>query len=453
VANAQVQAARPWYRTALFVAPSAPIGALGIPLSLFLPPYYSSYVGMSLATVGFCFLIVRLLDIGFDPVMGVMLDRTRTRWGQCRPWLVLGTVFVSAATLWLFLAGKGTGPIALIAGLVVFYAGTSIIGVAHPAWAARLFQDYHDRSRIYAMMAIAAAVGTFIVLGAPTLIGAFGHLGPGGNIHIMGWGIAIAAPLALIAALSSAPEPPPAKGHGDAPARARLRDYLALIRIGAIRRLVIADGLSAIGVGTSTSLFFFFWRSRGVSATNTSVLVLTYLAASLLTVPVWMAVSRRIGKHRALIASCFGFILVIPGMGFLPADKMAILVPAIALLGMTYSGQFLIRAMAADAADVARLETGQDRLGQVYAFLTSTAKAGPALAVGASYAILDSVGFKTAEGAANTRAALDTLRFLYLGFPALMMFGGAMAFVGYKLDKKEHDRVKAALALRDAEAP
>lgn len=446
-----IEGPRRWYKLAPFIAPAVPIGATGIPLSLFLPPYYSTYVGMSLATVGLCFLIVRLLDIAFDPVMGLMLDRTHTRWGQCRPWLAAGTALVSMATLWLFLAGKGTSPIALIGGLLVFYAGTSIMGVAHPAWAARLFHDYHDRSRVYAWMSMAAAVGTFLVLGGPTLIGAFGHPKPGDNVHAMGWGIAIAAPLALLAALITTPEPPPGQQHG-VQARARLSDYIALIRIGAIRRLVIADALTAIGVGTSTSLFFFFWRSRGVSAGHTSVLVLTYLLATLLTIPVWMAVAKRIGKHRALIASLCGFILVIPGMGLLPADQMAILVPAIALLGMTFSGQFLIRAMAADAADVARLQTGRDRLGQVYALLTSTAKAGPALAVGASYGILDAVGFKSNDGAVNTPAALDTLWILYLGFPALMMLIGALAFVGYKLDGTEHTRVLRALAERDAAA-
>jgi Na+/melibiose symporter-like transporter len=216
-----------------------------------------------------------------------------------------------------------------------------------------------------------------------------------------------------------------------------------------VRRLVIADALTTVGVGTSTSLFMFFWRSRGVTGAETSLLVLTYLAATLATVPVWMAIAKRIGKHRALIASCTGFIIVIPGMGILPANRLEILLPAIALLGMTFSGQFLIRAMAADAADAARLQTGVDRLGQVYALLSSTAKLGPALAVGMAYAILDRVGFKAAEGAANSSTAIHTLALLYLGFPAVMMMFGALAFLGYKLDKAEHARVAAALDERD----
>src|SRR5437899_156249 len=339
-----------------FVAPGLAVGALGIPLSLYLPPYYSGHVGLSLGAVGLAFLIVRTIDIGFDPLVGLAMDRTRTRWGQCRPWFVGGAALISAGCLVLFLAPPGATVAHLVLGLLVLYAGYSIVTVAHPAWAARLAPQYDERSRVYAWLHAALAVGTFLVLGVPTAISAALGLASGEDVHLMGWGIALALPIGLAIALWRVREPPPVRE--EAHQRARLADYIAILRRPSMMRLLAADALTAIRPRTSTSPFLFFWRAHGVSRTNPRLLVLTYRAASLAAVPLWMALAHKIGKHRALILSCVGFVVVIPGMGYLPPNRLEILVPAIAVLGLTFSGQFLIRAMAADAADDVRLHTG-----------------------------------------------------------------------------------------------
>jgi Na+/melibiose symporter-like transporter len=53
-----------------FAAPCLPLAALGLPLVVHLPPYYHSEIGLSLATVGTAWMVVRLLDLGFDPIFG-----------------------------------------------------------------------------------------------------------------------------------------------------------------------------------------------------------------------------------------------------------------------------------------------------------------------------------------------------------------------------------------------
>jgi Na+/melibiose symporter-like transporter len=123
------------------------------------------------------------------------------------------------------------------------------------------------------------------------------------------------------------------------------------------------------------------------------------------------------------------------------------------LLGLTFSAStFLIRAMAADAADEVRLDTGVDRLGQIYGLLSSTAKVGSALAVGVAFAIMDKVGFNPALGGSNGPAALTVLTLVYVGAPALSTAIGLAAIVGYRLDNAEHARVRRDLERLDAEA-
>ena len=89
---------------AAFAAPCLPLAALGLPLVVYLPEFYVSELGLSLGVVGAAFLIVRLIDIVFDPLIGGIMDRTRTKWGRFRPWLMAGSPLVMIGAFALFMA-------------------------------------------------------------------------------------------------------------------------------------------------------------------------------------------------------------------------------------------------------------------------------------------------------------------------------------------------------------
>ena len=64
------------WKLAAFAAPCLPLAAFGLPLAITLPNYYSEVLGVSVGLVGLAFVMVRLVDIAFDPVFGTILDRT-----------------------------------------------------------------------------------------------------------------------------------------------------------------------------------------------------------------------------------------------------------------------------------------------------------------------------------------------------------------------------------------
>jgi GPH family glycoside/pentoside/hexuronide:cation symporter len=443
----------PLDRLLAFVSPALPLGAVGLPLIVYLPVYFTSYVGLRLAVVGFAFFLVRSLDIGFDPLMGWLVDRTRTPWGQCRPWMAAGAVITFGSTLMLFLAPPGTTLAYLVVGLLLLYAGTSIVGVAQPAWAARLAPDYDGRSHLYAWMQVAASIGIFVVLALPMFHPAGEAPKPGSDIHRMGLAVAIALPVAMALALWRTPEPHAPVAHVGADGKVRLIDYAMLLRRPDILRLVISNLFVNLATATVSAILLFFWRTaRGYSSTEVNWFIILYFFGSLVSVPVWVPVGRLIGKRWAFILSGLGYVIM-PLATLIPRHRPDIVLLAQFTLGLTFgAGGFLVRAMAADAADEARLDTGVDRLGQVYALLTSTTKVGSAVAVGVVFAVLDRAGFNATLGGANPSAAMRVLVLMYAATPAVLTLFGLLAVIGYRLDRASHDRVRERLATRDAEA-
>ena len=71
---------------------------MGLPLVVYLPEYYINTLGLSLTTVGAAFLIVKLVDMMLDPVLGGIMDSTRSRLGRFRPWLIAGTPIIAVGT-------------------------------------------------------------------------------------------------------------------------------------------------------------------------------------------------------------------------------------------------------------------------------------------------------------------------------------------------------------------
>jgi GPH family glycoside/pentoside/hexuronide:cation symporter len=440
-------------RMLAFISPVLPLGAVVLPLTLYLPAYYSSYVGLSLSVVGLCFFAVRSLDIGLDPVVGWVVDRTHTRWGQCRPWMAAGAALTMAAVLMLFLGPPGASAAYLIIGLLLIYGGISMLGVAQPAWAARLAPGYDERSKLYAWMQVAGSTGALLLLSLPMIAALSGHTDAGSELHLMGLGLGAVLPVTMAWALWRTPEPKPPAAHLGADGRVRFIDYALLLKRPNVLRLVIGDLFVSLGTATSSTLFLFFWHSaRGYSGAETSFIILMYYLASVVTVPAWVRVVRRIGKRAAFMISGMGFVLFMPMMAFLPRHRLEIVVPAMCLVGLTFSAAtFLIRAMAADAADEARLATGVDRLGQIYGLLASTAKLGSAIAVGVAFPLMEWVGFKPSLGDGNSPGALLALTLVYVGAPALSTFLGVLAMAGYRLSADDHARVRERLADRDAE--
>jgi GPH family glycoside/pentoside/hexuronide:cation symporter len=435
---------------AALAGPGLPLAALGLPLVVYLPEYYSNALGLPLAAVGAAFMGVRLLDIMFDPFIGGVMDRTRSRWGRFRPWLAIGAPLLMLASYMLFMAERGIGVGYLWFWLIVVYVGLSICVLAHTAWAAVLSADYNQRSRIYTWWQAGNVIGMILVLILPPILESQSGGDHAAGIRSMGWFIIIALPLTIGAALLRVPEPiAPVERH-----KSGLREYAALLKRPTVQRILISDLLLGLAPGITGALFFFYFeRVKDFDKAQAGILLLIYFLSALLCAPVWTAMAKRIGKHRALTVAGIVYAVVQVAIVILPAGNFWLAVPGLILAGLPYSaGPFLLRSMMADVGDEERLATGADRTGLLYAVLAGTAKIGYALAVGITFVALDVLGFN-AQGAGDPAAGMMGLQLLFAIAPAVLGLIAAYVTWGYPLDAARHETIREELALRDGGGP
>ena len=403
-----------------FSSTALPIAAIGLVMAVYLPRFFAGQLGLSLAAVGLAFTIVRLIDLAIDPLLGMAMDRTRSRFGRYRPWLLAGGPIVMLAAYMLFMAHPGITEVYLIGWLLVLYLGVSILTLAQAAWGASLATDYHDRSRVYGVIQAVGVIGAVLIL---------------------------LLPLALCTLFT-----PERVAPDSGKERVTLRDYWDLVRRPEMARLIFADLFMALGPGTTAALYlFFFHDARGYTTPQTGVLLVFFIGAGLVGAMFWGWLAQKIGKHRALIVSAVAYAVTQSALMIIPPATMALAIPGMFSVGFVSSAFVLIvRAMVADVADEVRLETGKERVGLLYALVTTTQKIGTAITVGVSFTILDLVGYDAAEGAVNSPEAIRGLELCYVFAPIILVFFGGAAFIGWKLDAKRHAEVRRQLDERDA---
>jgi len=428
---------------AAFAAPCLPLSAVGLPAIVYLPPYYSRELGLSLSAVGVIFLVVRLIDIPLDPLIGHFIDRTRTRFGRFKPWLGAGAVFLVLGAVLVFMAEPGIGPARALGGLLVLYIGYSFFMVAHTAWGGVLTDDYHERSRIFGWWMVFTQLGLLSVLVLPPLLA---QLQPDGGvaagIHAMGWLLIAGAPLTALWIFSKVPERPLAKDHAP-----RLRDLLSVFENPLMRRLLLVDLLTSLAPGVTGALFLFFFESVGqYTQAQASTLLLFYFAAGMLCVPLWTRLARVTSKHHAIVVALLCYVVSQSIIVVLPPGNFWLAAASMTLAGAPHvAPTFLLRAILADLSDAETLRSGQEKTGLFYSALVAVSKLGYAIPVGLMYPLLAWIGFDAKLAAGNSAAALDGLVWLFVAPPVGLALYAAWVVRGWPIDAAAQAANAAAL--------
>jgi Na+/melibiose symporter-like transporter len=423
-----------------------PFSALNTSVAVQVPNYFARHIGLGLA-VGGIFGLIRLIDIPLDPLLGLLMDRTRTPIGRYRPWMILGAPVLMLAIYMMYEAPVGASGGYLLLWLLIMYLGMSFLLLAANSWAATLATSYSQRSRIFGALQGLGTLGAMAILVIPIVTHAMHKTDPQG-IQAVGWFLVILTPITIALVTLRTPEPL----HKLQPSRIRLADYAALLARPNVLRLIAADFFIIMGPAWMSALYlFFFTDSRGFSTAAANGLLVIYIAAGLLGAPATAWLANRINKHRALAVTTTGYSLMLIVIFLSPKADFAIAAPAMFVAGALAAGSIvMIRAITADIGDEIRLEKGQHQIGLLYALTSGTTKAAGAFAVTLTFWVLGLVGYNPAEHAVNGAAQIRGLELAYAIGPIVFVMIGGACFLGYKLSAERHAEIRRQLDERDA---
>lgn len=425
-----------WLPLFSYVFPSLPLAAVGMPLVVHLPQFYASNeVGIPLAVTGLVFMILRMIDVFFDPAAGFISDRWRTRWGRRKPMMALGTPLLAIGLWFVFVPGGHVSPFYLGFWLLVMYLGWSMTVIPHLSWGSELSTNYHERSRVYGWSQASTVIGMIGVLILPAVL----ERTEGAAMSVQVMAMAIFSIIFLLPSVAMnlwfVPEPE-VKLNTSAGIMPTIR-FLA--KNGSFWRVIGVDLVVSTAAGATGAMFFFFGRLALHLPTSSGTLLLAYFVTGCICIPFWIRLARRIGKHRALMISFAYSFITTPVLLFIPAGSFGWALGAFLLTGINYSAPtFLLRSMMADVADADTAETNAERAGVMYSFLALTAKLGFAVAVGVTFTTLAMIGFD--PKVVNTPQAIEGLRVVFVAIPVALNFVAMVVLYGYKLD--EHSQMK-----------
>jgi Na+/melibiose symporter-like transporter len=423
-----------------YAAPALPLAALTLPLYVILPSFYAGVIGLPLAQVGTILLAVRLADALSDPIAGILCDRITLPGGRRRGWFLAGSL-PAAFAAWMILSPPAdAGPLYLLGWGLALSLGYTATIIPYSAWGAELADGYHERSRIAGAREGMVLLGTLVAVSVPAFADATGAGDQRDALIVLGAGIGLSLPLLALVAVLRLPEP--SAGTGEMPG---LREgFGPMARNRPFQRLLAAFVVNGFANGLPATLFLFFVARVLERPDLQGPFLFLYFLCGVLGVPLWLAVARRIGKHRAwsiaMLGACAIFILV-PLIG--PGDTIAFSAVCI-LTGLALGADLALpAAIQADVIDVDRLETGTRRSGLYFALWGLATKLALALAVGIAFPLLDVAGFE-ADGTGSE--GLSMLVALYAILPVVLKLGAISLMWRFPLDRAAHDRLMADLS-------
>ncbi|NOX52353.1 MAG: MFS transporter [Gammaproteobacteria bacterium] len=381
------------------------IGEIGIAIYVgatmsFAMFYFTEAHSIAPAIAGLALLVPRIWDGVTDPIMGLISDRTRSRFGRRRPYLLVGS-FLYGAAFWLFLSvpGHADPDVAiwyLVAAYMIASTAMTVYDVPFSSMAAEMTQDYRERVNLAAYKMVAARLGILIAGGlGPVLYTSTDDLLSGFALMGAVFG-SIMAVSGLIAFFGTADAPRTEHSTQALNFRAEAK---ALLHNLPFRTLFAAFTCQNIAIGASaTMLVYFLTFAMQVEATYIGPLLLTGALVGTVVTPLWAKFSRRLEKRTAyMLGLTISAIMSVPAL-FLPPEYFWLLMAVYALAAIgDAANQLFPASMTPDTVEADQVKSGQRREGVIFGAMAFSRKLGMAGGAFLASLILSLSGFLPGE--------------------------------------------------------
>lgn len=445
--------------------------------SYYLPFFYSNIFGLSLAHAGTLILVTKLYDAVSDPVMGLIADRTNTRWGKYRPYLLwIAVPFALAGILAFFTPQTDNYTFKHIYAYVTYILMMTVytaINVPYGAMLGVMSDDAREKSMFSSFRMFFAFIGSFVAMGSfeplLRLRGAIMGTLP------QNWTIADSAPMDWTVALiiigsictilfllsfamtrEHVTEAQMQKQNVGEVAAEPVRQSSVWNDL----RCLVSNGpwWMLLGGGVAVLLFncirggaaaYYFADVLGVNAVFTLAAFLTAgEIAQLVGVIVTVPVSEKIGK-KATFLSVLTIISVLSVIVMFlpdtPAGMWTLMVLQVLICIAIGINSPLLWTMFADVADYSELKNGNASTGLIFSSSSMAQKFGAAFGSAIVLWVLMAFGYDNAKGAVQTPEALSTIKALISWIPAIGSAAGILIMSMYPLTEKKMSEIREKL--------
>lgn len=438
----------------VLLAYGPPLSALGLCL-FFISFYFLKFATDTLliepAVVGFLFGLSRIWDAVTDPIVGSWSDRTRTRLGRRRPWMLAALPVIAVTTVFLWSPPETlTGPPLVLwtaFGLFGFYTGLTMYYVPHQGLGAELTLDHHERSRIFGMRHAAWMLSMMVAFGVMGVVdGADDTRGAARQAAVAIALVAVAVLAVPVLRVSERRENWGRGGHS--PIRA-MRDVLGNPHA---RRLMVVWFIESMGGGVLGVLAPYVTEYVTGRPDLIAYLPACFFVAAIGSIPGWVLLSRRFGKRNVWVFAMLGVGFAFGGTFFLAPENLVGLFVLLTIAGTCSGcGGAIGQSILADVIDFDEVRSGERKEGAYSAAFGFALKSGIGLIVIVTGFALQLSGFEPNVQQSDT--ALLTLRGLFAGVPFVAFVSGALIFRGFRFNEREHAEVRAVLQGRSAGGP
>jgi GPH family glycoside/pentoside/hexuronide:cation symporter len=429
-----------------WASPVIGVGFMFFLVSMYLMKFSTDVLLIAPGVMGLIFGLSRLWDAVSDPVAGFLSDRTRTRLGRRRPWLLASVVPIAVIFLMLWNPPRSLSGGGLVAwmgiGVLGFYTAMTIFGVPHVSLGAELSKSYDDRNRIFGWRHLCFIAGAFMaVLGLRLLIQSEAPRATAQHIAIAASVATVAVILFCVARVRERPE---YQGRGATNPFAAFGD---IWRNPHARLLLAVVLIEHLGSATITILTPYASEYRIGTPELTWVYIFCYMAASASTVLIWVRLAKRFDKRRLWMFSLALSGLAFGGM-FLAGEGDWLLIVVLCLVGGTAGGcgAVVSPSIQSDVIDYDEYQTGQRKEGAYFAAWNFVFKASAGVTLMITGFVLQIAGFR--PNVEQTETARFAIGALFALLPMVCLLSGAALCSRFRLNREEHARIAAVLEAR-----
>jgi GPH family glycoside/pentoside/hexuronide:cation symporter len=430
-------------------------GDIGFSLtSTILGAYFAIFmvdvVGISPGIAAVAVFIGRSWDYINDPIFGYISDRTRTRWGRRRPFLLFGALPYAIAFMMLWYRPGFEGQVALAAYYSVAYifyeAAATLVYMPYFALTPELTSDYDERTSLTTYRMFFSILGGLVAFTLPLMI--VGSFNPENapRVFTMGiiFGLVAAAPLLLVF-FTTKERPEFMEQH-----QPSLRQSLKLTRNNRPFLFGLAIFLMTwVGVEIVQAMLLFYVKYVAVREESSDLIMATIFVTAILALPIWEYTSRKFEKRWAYIGG-IGFWAVVQIVLITVTQSTAL--PVILVLcfmaGIGVSAAHVLPwAIIPDAIEWGELQNGERHEGIFYSLVTLTRKVATSLTIPLVLLMLEWTGY-IPNAAQQPESALWGIRIAIGPIPAVLLLAGIIFAYKYPLTRKKYKQVEEELEKR-----